>query len=68
MAPQVAHMQAIKCVVGNGYVSATCLLIAYTTAAFAGESVPTVIDNCFASVLVDGTQVNLGLWNTTGQD
>ena len=62
-------MKHIKCVaVGDGAVGKTCMLICYTNGSFPEEYVPTIFDNYAQSLVIDGKNVSLQLWDTAGQE
>lgn len=62
-------MQHIKCVVvGDGNVGKTCLLLCYSTNTFKEEHIPTIFDNYKTTILINERHIELGLWDTAGQE
>uniref|UniRef100_A0A2P2JJI6 Uncharacterized protein n=1 Tax=Rhizophora mucronata TaxID=61149 RepID=A0A2P2JJI6_RHIMU len=60
--------RSIKCVtVGDAAVGKSCLLVSYTSNTFP-DYVHTAFENFSANVVVDGSTVNLGLWDTAGHE
>ncbi|OHT06993.1 Cdc42 [Tritrichomonas foetus] len=55
-------------VVGDGAVGKTCLLWAYAKNEIPPDYVPTVFDNYVVKLQVNGSDVNLQLWDTAGQE
>ena len=55
-------------VVGDGACGKTCLLEMYKSKVFPEDYVPTIVDNFVMSEKVDGGEVVLTLWDTSGQD
>lgn len=71
-------MENVKCVVmGDGGTGKTCLCLSFAQDRFYGEYVPTVFDNYAVTMLAEEkgnkgtnktTPINLGLWDTAGQE
>eukprot|EP01083_Nonionella_stella_P059516 155727_1 len=53
-------------VIGESCIGKTCLLMRYTTGTFPQPYVPTIADNHWHQLVVDGQQIELGLWDTAG--
>lgn len=61
--------QTIKLVViGDGAVGKTCLLISYAKKEFPKDYVPTVFDNYVVNLTAGDQNIELGLWDTAGQE
>jgi len=61
--------QTIKLVViGDGAVGKTCLLISYAKKEFPKDYIPTVFDNYVVNLTAGEQNIELGLWDTAGQE
>jgi len=65
----MSQIQQVKLVViGAGAVGKTCLLIAYANNRFPEDYIPTVFDNYVVNINAGPTVIELGLWDTAGQE
>lgn len=55
-------------IVGDGACGKTCLLIVFSKDQFPDVYVPTVFETYISDIEVDGTEVELALWDTAGQE
>jgi len=55
-------------VIGDGAVGKTCLLISYAKKEFPKDYVPTVFDNYVVNLTAGDQSIELGLWDTAGQE
>eukprot|EP01107_Rhizomastix_libera_P000791 TRINITY_DN1149_c0_g1_i2.p1 TRINITY_DN1149_c0_g1~~TRINITY_DN1149_c0_g1_i2.p1 ORF type:complete len:194 (-),score=41.64 TRINITY_DN1149_c0_g1_i2:196-777(-) len=55
-------------VIGDGAVGKTCLLISYANNSFPKDYIPTVFDNYVVKISAGERIIELGLWDTAGQE
>lgn len=54
--------------IGDGAVGKTCLLISYANNRFPEDYIPTVFDNYVVNLTAGDQTIELGLWDTAGQE
>eukprot|EP01090_Pellita_catalonica_P000933 TRINITY_DN10667_c0_g1_i1.p1 TRINITY_DN10667_c0_g1~~TRINITY_DN10667_c0_g1_i1.p1 ORF type:complete len:204 (-),score=32.74 TRINITY_DN10667_c0_g1_i1:107-673(-) len=64
----MAAKQIKLVVVGDGAVGKTCLLLSYANNRFPDGYVPTVFDNYVVQITAGEKVIELGLWDTAGQE
>jgi len=65
----MSNTRSIKLVViGDGAVGKTCLLISYANNRFPEDYIPTVFDNYVVNITAGEQNIELGLWDTAGQE
>ncbi|KAI8895226.1 Rho1 GTP-binding protein [Globomyces pollinis-pini] len=64
----MAEIRKKLVIVGDGACGKTCLLIVFSKGTFPETYVPTVFENYVSDIYVDGTAVELALWDTAGQE
>ena len=55
-------------VVGDGACGKTCLLVTFATGKFPEQYVPTIFETYMANLTLDNRPMQLGLWDTAGQE
>ncbi|CAG5132620.1 unnamed protein product [Candidula unifasciata] len=64
----MAEIRRKLVVIGDGTCGKTCLLIVYTNNQFPQTYLPTVFETFVKDLVVNDRQIQLGLWDTAGQD
>jgi Ras-related C3 botulinum toxin substrate 1 len=55
-------------IIGDGAVGKTCMLMTYANNQFPQDYVPTAYDNYDTTLMFEGKQITLSLWDTAGEE